>query len=190
MATTTPTTTTKAPAGNGAAATAAPLGQNPDSLRQLGALKFSSTLGQVVSVLMRSVQHRHSFLADLEWLVLPALASNQVAVLDAPNNANIMSGPAAAILFARVSPEVDKRLSTSPAFRVRLKPEEWTSGNIPWLVEAVGEQHAVSTLIKILLDQRFKATGLKTYSRGPDGKPIVGHMRASDAPPAAAAGAA
>jgi hemolysin-activating ACP:hemolysin acyltransferase len=190
MPTPTPTPTPKAPAGNGAAATATPLGQTPDSLRQLGALKFSSTLGQVVSILMRSVQHRHSFLADLEWLVLPAIASNQVAVLDAPNNANIMSGPAAAILFARVSPEVDQRLSNSPAFRVRLKPEEWTSGNIPWLVEAVGEPAAVNALVKMLLDQRFKTTGLKTYSRGPDNKPIVGHLRAGDAAPAAAAGAA
>jgi hemolysin-activating ACP:hemolysin acyltransferase len=161
-----------------------------DNLRQLGALKFTSTLGQVVAVLMRSPQHRHTFLADLEWLVLPAIATNQVAVLDAPAGANAASGPAAVVLFAMVSAEVDQRLTATPGFRVRLKPEEWKSGQIPWLVEAVGEPQAVNTLLKMVLDQRFKNTGIKTYSRGTDGKPVVGALRASDDNAAAAAAGA
>jgi len=184
--------TTDAPISSAAQATAAP--QNgaaasaaPGTLRQVGALKFSSTLGQMVSLLMRTPHHRHTFLADLEWLVLPAIATNQLVVYNAPDTANILSGPAAAVLFATVSPEVDRRLSANPASRVRLKPEEWASGRIPWLVEAVGEPQAANAIVTRLLEQRFKATGLKTYSRGADGKPVVGVLRSSSDKPAPAA---
>jgi hemolysin-activating ACP:hemolysin acyltransferase len=180
-------TPTVPPTATPARATA---GQSPDNLRQMGALKFSATFGQLVSILMRSAQHRHSFLADLEWLVLPAIATRQFAIVDPPNAGNIMRGPVAAILFATVSAEVDRRLTNTPSSRVRLKPEEWTSGDIPWLIEAVGEPAALSVLTQKLLEQRFKSTGLKTYSRGRDGRPTVGHLRPGAAPAAAAAAAA
>ncbi|MEO5374993.1 MAG: toxin-activating lysine-acyltransferase, partial [Alphaproteobacteria bacterium] len=34
---------------------------------------FASLLGDVAWLMVRSPAHRHLFLADLEWLVLPAL---------------------------------------------------------------------------------------------------------------------
>jgi hemolysin-activating ACP:hemolysin acyltransferase len=157
------------------------------ALRQINALKFSATLGQIVALLMRVPHHRCNFLADLEWLVLPAIATNQIAIQEAPDAANILDGPAAAVLFASVSAEVDQRLTANPSLRVRLKPEEWASGSIPWLVDAVGDPRAANALVVRLLQQRFKATGLKTYGRGPDGKPSISLLRASDdkaAPPA------
>jgi len=160
-------------------------GQNFDSMRQLGALKFAASFGQLVTVLMRSPQYRHAFLADLEWLLLPAIATRQFAMVDPPKASNVMSGPTAAILYATVSAEVDKRLTSEPALRVRLKPEEWASGDIPWLVEAVGDPATLSVLTQRLIAQRFKATGMKTYARGPDGRPAVSLMQLGATPPAA-----
>ena len=37
------------------------------------------TLGQIVTILMRSPQHKHRPLADLEWFVLPALSADNAA---------------------------------------------------------------------------------------------------------------
>jgi cytolysin-activating lysine-acyltransferase len=178
-------TAAKATSAKGASAKDAPDKSAPatsavKALRQINALKFSATLGQIVALLMRVPHHRYNFLADLEWLVLPAIATNQIAIQEAPDTANILDGPAAAVLFASVSAEVDQRLTANPSLRVRLKPEEWTSGSIPWLVDAVGDPRAANALVVRLLQQRFKATGLKTCGRGPDGKPSISLLRAGD----------
>ena len=46
-----------------------------------------------------------------------------------------------------VSPEVDKRLSESKDKPPRLKPEEWTSGDIVRVIEVVGRKDAVGPLL-------------------------------------------
>jgi hemolysin-activating ACP:hemolysin acyltransferase len=176
----------KGPSTKDAAAKGTPATSIPKALRQLNALKFSATLGQIVALLMRVPHHRYIFLADLEWLVLPAIATNQIAIQEAPDTSNILNGPPAAVLFASVSAEVDQRLTANPSLRARLKPEEWASGSIPWLVDAVGDPRAANALVVRLLE-RFKATGLKTCGRGPDGKPSISVLRVGDekaAPPA------
>ena len=148
-------------------------------VRQLAAARHAITLGQITGIMMRSTQHRFAFLADLEWLVLPALASNQFVIHETLDKASGRKMPAAYILWAMVSPEVDARLCSNPSFRARLKPDEWTSGSIPWLMDVAGNPRLTELLIKTLVERRFEATGIKTYSRGQDGKPIAGVLRAT-----------
>ncbi len=147
--------------------------------RQLTAARRAIALGQIAEIMMRSPQHRYAFLADLEWLVHPALTSNQFVIHETLDKASGHKMPAAFALWAMVSNEVDARLSSNPSFRPRLKPEEWTSGSIPWLMDVAGHPHLTELLVKTLVEQRFKATGIKTYSRGKDGKPIAGVLRAT-----------
>jgi cytolysin-activating lysine-acyltransferase len=52
--------------------------QQPSAIRQVDV-----TLGQIVTILMRSPQHKQHPLADLEWLVLPAVLSGQFRVAQA-----------------------------------------------------------------------------------------------------------
>jgi hemolysin-activating ACP:hemolysin acyltransferase len=148
-------------------------GHDRSKARPLAAIKFEATLGQIVLVLMRSRQHRHSFLGDLEWLVLPAIATNQFMLAEHRDGATGISVPAAVVLWAQVSKEVDARLSASPDQRILLKPEEWASGAIPWLVEGVGEARAVGSLVHTLVEGRFLNLGIKTVGRSPDGTPSV-----------------
>jgi cytolysin-activating lysine-acyltransferase len=139
--------------------------------------RLSATFGQFVSVFMRTRHCRHAFLADLEWLVVPAIATSQVSVAEAQDKATGLSSPIAVVLWASVSEAVDQRLATTPSQPLRLKPDEWASGTIPWLVEAAGDPRAVQALIKALVEQRFSATGLKTFMRGPTGQPLVHVLR-------------
>ena len=148
-------------------------------VRQLTAARHAIALGQIAGIMMRSSQHRFAFLTDLEWLVLPALTSNQFVIHETLDKASGHNMPAAFVLWAMVSHEVDARLCTNPSFRARLKPEEWTSGSIPWLMDVAGNPRLTELLVKSLVEQRFKATGIKTYSRGQDGKPIAGVLRAT-----------
>jgi hemolysin-activating ACP:hemolysin acyltransferase len=147
------------------------------NVQPVAMLKFSATLGQIVLVLMRTRQHKYSFLSDLEWLVVPAIATSQFMVAEHRDSSTGLSLPSAVALWAMVSKDVDGRLSSSPSQPVRLKPEEWVSGTIPWLVEAAGDPRAVGSLLRTLIDKRFPIDGIKTIGRSPDGTAGVRTLR-------------
>jgi hemolysin-activating ACP:hemolysin acyltransferase len=108
-------------------------------------------LAGAVSLFLRSPAHRHYTLADLEWSLLPALALGQfmTAETQLPDGQAV---PVAMVLWAKVSAEVDARLSSAPRYPIRLHPNEWRSGEVIWIVDAVGEpkalQHCVEGLAK------------------------------------------
>jgi hemolysin-activating ACP:hemolysin acyltransferase len=68
-------------------------------------------------------------LADLEWLVLPAVLSKQVSVVQAQQSG--VPVPVGVAIWASVSTAVDQRLSDLSA-PLRLQSDEWRSGDIPW----------------------------------------------------------
>ena len=115
----------------------------------------TANFGGAVSLFMRSPAHRHYTLADLEWCLLPALRLNQfmAAEVKLPNGQAV---PAALVLWARVSAEVDARLSAAPRYPIRLHPNEWQSGDVIWIVDAVGEQKAVQQCIEALTKTAFQ----------------------------------
>jgi hemolysin-activating ACP:hemolysin acyltransferase len=145
-----------------APASVAGASQRPATVRQV-----DLTLGQIVSVPMRSATHKHYSLADLEWLVLPAVLSGQYRVAQAQQSG--APAPIGVVLWASVSADVDKRLSdlSAPA---RLRPDEWRSGNIPWLMELVCDARVQQALLKGLGDTIFKGLAIKMRVRGADGK--------------------
>ncbi len=69
----------------------------------------ATNLANAVALFLRSPAHRHYTLADLEWCLLPALALNQfmAAEMKLPDGQAV---PAALVLWARVSAEVDARI--------------------------------------------------------------------------------
>jgi hemolysin-activating ACP:hemolysin acyltransferase len=103
------------------------------------ALRRSVAFAQIVTVLMRSPLHKHLALTDLEWLVFPPLLTGQFSVAEVKSKDGKTSLPAAVALWARVSADVDKRLSENLNAPIRLRPDEWRSGEILWLVEAIGD---------------------------------------------------
>ena len=182
----TPTATTKpssngptAPASaNAAASNAAPALSPEEAQRRVAAtMRVSVVFAQVVSVLMRSPVHKHFSLADLEWLVMPPLLTGQCRVAEAKTQPDGPGTPVAVALWASVSPEVDKRLSENLNAPVRLRPDEWKSGDILWLVEAVGDGRIVLPLLKQLDESVFKGQTAKMRARGADGKPTVSQLR-------------
>jgi hemolysin-activating ACP:hemolysin acyltransferase len=116
-----------------------------------------------VSLFLRSPAHRHHTLADLEWCLLPALALNQYMAGEArlPDGQAV---PTALVLWARVSAEIDARLSAAPRYPIRLHPNEWQSGDVIWIVDAVGEQKAVQQCIEALAKTAFQGKPFKMLS--------------------------
>ena len=147
----------------------------PNAWQQSSAIrKVDVTLGQVVSILLRSPQHRQRPLADLEWLVLPPILSGQFRVVQAEQLG--VPVPVAVALWASVSAAVDLRLSDLSA-PWRLHPDEWCSGDIPWLVEFVADTRTQQALIKHLGETVFKGRAIKMRVRGADGKMQIGTFK-------------
>jgi hemolysin-activating ACP:hemolysin acyltransferase len=126
---------------------------------KLAAAHFASA----VSLFLRSPAHRHYTLADLEWCLLPALALNQYMAGEArlPDGQAV---PTALVLWARVSAEIDARLSAGPRYPIRLHSNEWQSGDVIWIVDAVGEQKAVQQCIEALAKMALQGKPFKMLS--------------------------
>jgi hemolysin-activating ACP:hemolysin acyltransferase len=152
-----------------AASSDVPSAPQPSTIRQVDV-----TLGQIVTVLMRSPQHKQRPLADLEWLVLPAVRSGQCRVAQAQQSG--IAVPVGVALWASVSTAVDARLSDL-SVPVRLQPDEWRSGDIPWLVELVADTPTQQALLKHLGETVFKGRGIKMRVRDADGMTQIGTFK-------------
>lgn len=153
--------------------------------------RFAQSFAQIVAVLMRDPNFRNMRLADLQWLVLPPVMAGQFRLAQvpmpqdtkgqeagkAPQGAKAQEGgilvPMAVALWARVSPDIDKGLSESLDKEVRLRPNQWASGNIVWLTAVAGDPRAKPRFLKQLAETEFKGQHVKMRLRGPDGKVVV-----------------
>ena len=142
--------------------------------RRQGSARASLTFGQIISLLMRSAEYKHFSLADLEWLVVPPVRLGQCGVAEAKVQEDGFTVPVAAALWASVSAEVDRRLSSELERPIRLRPDEWRSGDILWLISAVGDARLIPQFLKQLERTAFKGREVKLRTRGRDGKTIVG----------------
>jgi hemolysin-activating ACP:hemolysin acyltransferase len=140
---------------------------------QLAAVRKSLVFTQIVSLLMRSPRHKHYALTDLEWLVLPPLERGQLKIAEAKTQPDGPTVPAGFLLWASVSPEIDKRLSQTPNAPMRLRPDEWKSGDILWLIETIGDPRVLKELLKHFRDSIPSGGDVKLRTGSRDGKVAI-----------------
>jgi hemolysin-activating ACP:hemolysin acyltransferase len=130
----------------------------------LGKLAIAN-FGGAVALFTRSPAHRHYTLADLEWCLVPALMLNQFMMVEAklPDGQAV---PIGLVLWARVSAEIDARLSAAPRYPIRLHTNEWQSGDVIWIIDAVGVPKAVQQCIDALAKTVFKGKQFKMLTAG------------------------
>lgn len=171
----TETLKSETPAGPDAAGRPAIEGQagHPRQARQE---RYAHAFSQIVAVMMRDPNFRELRLADLEWLVVPAVMSGQwrlaqmkpeqLTSKDGKTSSTNVVVPVAAALWAHVSPEIDKRLSEDLSKPVQLRANEWLSGNIPWLIAVAGDRRTMPSFLKALQETDFKGRDVKVRARG------------------------
>ncbi|MGE5266010.1 MAG: toxin-activating lysine-acyltransferase [Deltaproteobacteria bacterium] len=159
-------------------ATGASDGLSKEELRRRATIakQLSSAFGEIVTLLMRSEAERQRSLADLEWMIVPALMAGQFAIAEAQSKETGAVAPMAAVLWAMVSEDVDRRLAAELDKPVRLQPSEWRSGDIPWVIAALGEPNTTGQLLGQLSKTVFKERPAKLRTRGPDGKAFIGRL--------------
>ena len=142
--------------------------------------RMAQNFSHIIAVMMRDRQFRSMPLSDLEWLVLPPVMAGQYKIGQAPKKQSAPDQtergiviPAAAALWARVSPNLDKKLSENPDPQFRLRFDEWASGDAIWLMAVAGDERIVQNLLQQLQATEFKGQPVKMRSRGPDGSLMI-----------------
>jgi hemolysin-activating ACP:hemolysin acyltransferase len=131
---------------------------------------FAASLGEIVMLFSRAPAHKHYSLADIEWMVLPEVTAGQFYVVEAAHKEHGFRAPVAVVTWALVSEETDQRLSEQGGVGpIRLRPDEWKSGEIGWLVDAVGAAAGVKAAFEWLKAGPFKERAIKAIIRGSNG---------------------
>jgi len=123
----------------------------------------SHVLGEITWLLSQSPVHKNLFIGDLEWMVMPAVLLEQFRIFNRPQ------GPAAVALWALVSEETDKRLEAGAS---KLRPDEWKSGDIPWLIELITPFGAQEEILSDLSSVIFKDKSFKFHTTTPEGRVV------------------
>ena len=133
----------------------------------------AASFGEMVSLLMRSTHYKHYSLAELEWLLLPPLMHNQFLVVEARSKENGASVPVGLALWARVSEDVNKRLSENLDLPIKLRPDEWQSGEINWLVDMMGDDKMKQSMFQKIKSELPEKSTLKFRTMDDKGQVIV-----------------
>lgn len=115
---------------------------------------LNAGIDEIATLMLHDPQLRHLSLDDLEWLVAPPLAANQVFTLrgkvrDKDGVENGLTVPLVFALWEEVSKEMDEKLEAQKAASapLRLAPQDWGSGEMAWLVMVTGPDALKSRLI-------------------------------------------
>ncbi len=115
---------------------------------------ISASIGQITELMRQSRAHRHLFIADMEWLVIPPVMQRQFRIY------RQNQVPVAYVSWARVNEEVEARLKSG---QVRLKPNEWNCGDRNWIIDIIAPTGKADEIIKDLRENQFKGQQLNTF---------------------------
>lgn len=125
------------------------------------------SFGKVVMAMMMLPRYRNQTLADLQHLVLEPLIRDRIAIAYPGKSDNAAVADVAGLaIWASVSEEVDARIREQISvgtFPVRLKAEDWTSGNINWLLDVIAPNERATTSVIANFKQVVKDGSLRLH---------------------------
>ena len=116
--------------------------------------------GEVAWLMMMSTPHKHFFVSDLEWLVLPAIQTSQFRVW---RNGGM---PMAYASWAFLDERAEARLRDSIK---KLAPGDWKSGDSLWLIDLLAPFGGNDDMVKELRRDLFPDRTMKSLQPAPGG---------------------
>ena len=110
--------------------------------------------------------YRHQTLADLQHLVLEPLIRDRVAIAQRDGKNAAEQDIAGVAIWASLSDEAEGRLRDQikgGAWPVRLKPEDWTSGQNNWLIDVIATDKAATASVIANFGKVAKEGSLKLH---------------------------
>ena len=109
--------------------------------------RFQAGVGEVVLAMANLPRYRNQTLADVLHLVIEPMRRNRVAIAKSTGEGKPEETAGIAI-WASVSEEADARIREqiqARVFPVRLKAEDWSSGDIHWLLDIIAPSQRAAT---------------------------------------------
>jgi cytolysin-activating lysine-acyltransferase len=130
--------------------------------------KLQQTFGKITLALLTVPRYRHLAISDLQYLVLDPLFRDRIALAQPTNAAGVVDerNMVGFAIWANVSEAVDAKIReqiTAGVFPVRLKPEDWASGPINWLLDVVAPTAMLATAVLANLRQVIKEGDLRVH---------------------------
>lgn len=157
------------PAPAGTAEAAAPAQLDPEVAKKIAAVRSQvrESFGQVVMAMMMLPRYRNQTIADLQHLVLEPLIRDRVAIAyPGGSHENALADVAGMAIWASVSEEVDARIREQireGIFPLRLKSEDWASGEINWLIDVIAPDPAATARVIANFKQVVKEGSLRLH---------------------------
>jgi cytolysin-activating lysine-acyltransferase len=126
---------------------------------------LAHVLGEIAWLMMRSPPHRHVFVGDFEWFALPALTAGQFRLFREDGH------PVGVALWAMLDDATHADFKANGARRLR--PDEWTGGPHPWVVEVVAPLGGTDAMLADLARHNLAGRVFNYFATGPDGGPQV-----------------
>lgn len=121
-------------------------------------------IGEVVWLMTQSVAHKHLFVSDLDWLLVPPVMAKQFRLFRNGDK------PRAFACWAYLDEEAEKRLLSG---QPRLRPGEWHGGDRAWLIDVIAPFGGLDSVLANLKQTEFKDRRLMAMRPSPDGKGMV-----------------
>lgn len=151
----------------------------PQLLSALGNERLR-VLGQMVGLLTRSQPHQSMTIGDIKRGLIAPIMLGQYVLAGRSADEGAGSPPVAALLWARVSDAVDTRLAAAKSARIDLASDEWKSGDIVWLTEAVGDLRLVPKMVARLRATDPTIRAIRVAAAASDGTVTVRTLDALD----------
>jgi hemolysin-activating ACP:hemolysin acyltransferase len=156
--------------GGAASGAAAPAPQlDPEILGKIAAVRSQvrESFGKVVMAMMMMPRYRHQTLGDLPHLVLDPLIRDRIAIAYPGDKESAAGADIVGLaIWASVSEEVDVAIRDqirSGTFPLRLKPDDWTSGSINWLIDVIAPDQKTTARVIANFKQVVKEGSLRLH---------------------------
>lgn len=112
----------------------------------------STVFGEITWLMTQSPIYRHFTIADLEWLVMPAILLRQFRMFYHEDK------PVGVVLYAFLSEEAEKRIEAGAP---TMRPNDWKSGESLWIIEAIAPFGGASEMVDDLKKGQFPDREIK-----------------------------
>lgn len=147
----------------------------PVQAAQLEAAKKELTklplLGPALWLFARDPSRKFTFVADIDWRLLPPLVLDQCRLF---NRSDI---PWAFATWAFVSDAVAERLRSATPI---IAPHEWKSGDKQWLIDVVAPFGDVDATAAEVARQLAVQSPVSAWITGSDGRPVLKEFRSRE----------
>jgi len=123
----------------------------------------SGLLGAAVWLMLSSPGHKHLFVTDFEWLVVPPILAKQFRLYRRDNV------PIGFVSWARLDDEAETRIINGS---VKLSPNEWTGGDKFWIIDVIAPFGGVDDMMKDLKESVFKDETVKYIQADENGRRV------------------